>query len=314
MKGLELARSYFHQEGLPMLERDFPELLPRLSAGLVGEGSHCFGFDDELSRDHDWGPGFCIWLSDDDFAQHSAKLQAAYEGLPKSFLGWDAPAQGTDGAKRLGVHCISAFFRSFLGLDHPPRTIGEWFSLPQENLAVCVNGEVFMDRLGEFSAFRKSLSDFYPEDIRLKKLSAACALAAQAGQYNCGRCIRRGESIAALRAAAIFAEQASAVLFLLYQRYMPFYKWTNRALSMLPAPGMEVSGILDELARSGLADAEAQIETACALIAAALREQGFSTAQDNFLLAHALEIQAKIQHPGLRSLHIMSARCDAPCK
>ena len=39
MQGLELAKRYYEEVGRPMLERDFPELLPRLAAGLVGEGS-----------------------------------------------------------------------------------------------------------------------------------------------------------------------------------------------------------------------------------------------------------------------------------
>ena len=36
MQGLELAKRYYEEVGRPMLERDFPELLPRLAAGLVG--------------------------------------------------------------------------------------------------------------------------------------------------------------------------------------------------------------------------------------------------------------------------------------
>ena len=59
MKGLELARDYFERCGRPMLERDFPELMPFLAAGLCGSGSECFGWDDEVSRDHDFEPGFC---------------------------------------------------------------------------------------------------------------------------------------------------------------------------------------------------------------------------------------------------------------
>ena len=37
MQGLELAKRYYEEVGRPMLEREFPELLPRLAAGLVGE-------------------------------------------------------------------------------------------------------------------------------------------------------------------------------------------------------------------------------------------------------------------------------------
>ena len=41
MKGLELARAFYNEYGAPMLEREFPELLPCLCVGLVGSGSEC---------------------------------------------------------------------------------------------------------------------------------------------------------------------------------------------------------------------------------------------------------------------------------
>ena len=58
MRGLELSRGYFLEYGLPMLERDFPELKKFIAAGLVGSGSERFGFDDTVTRYHDFEPGF----------------------------------------------------------------------------------------------------------------------------------------------------------------------------------------------------------------------------------------------------------------
>ncbi len=43
MKGLELARYYYETAGKQALERQVPDLVPRLAIGLAGEGSECFG-------------------------------------------------------------------------------------------------------------------------------------------------------------------------------------------------------------------------------------------------------------------------------
>ena len=66
MKGLEIARAFWEEYGKPMMEERFPELLPLVAVGLVGPGSECYGYDDEVSKDHDFEHGFCIWLPDED--------------------------------------------------------------------------------------------------------------------------------------------------------------------------------------------------------------------------------------------------------
>lgn len=55
MKGLDLSKLFYTEQVRPALAQRFPQLLPRIAAGLVGEGSQCFGYDDDLSQDHDWG-------------------------------------------------------------------------------------------------------------------------------------------------------------------------------------------------------------------------------------------------------------------
>ena len=59
-QGLALSREYYETYGRPMLEQQFAPYKDKIAAGLVGKGSDCFGFDDRYSRDHDWGPDFCL--------------------------------------------------------------------------------------------------------------------------------------------------------------------------------------------------------------------------------------------------------------
>ena len=175
-----------------MLREHFSPFEARLAVGLAGAGSECFGFDDEVSRDHDWGPAFCLWLTDEDYRLIGEPLQKAYRELPQVFEGF-GPRLASPGEEwRVGVCRTSDFFRRFTGLDHPPATLQEWLHIPEQNLAAFTNGMVFSDTLGEFSRWRQALLAYYPKDLRLKRIASLCLTIAQTGQYNFMRSVKRG--------------------------------------------------------------------------------------------------------------------------
>lgn len=65
MQGLELTREYATKVALPELRRGLgDEAFSRIAVGSVGDGSDRFGFDDDVSRDHDWGVSLCVWACD----------------------------------------------------------------------------------------------------------------------------------------------------------------------------------------------------------------------------------------------------------
>ena len=106
MNGMEMARCLYEQQGREVLSRAFPELVDRMAIGLAGEGSECFGFDDAISHDHDWGAGFCIWLTQADFHKYGRAVQEVYDSLSPRQLGLpervNTPQAGKAG--RVPVH------------------------------------------------------------------------------------------------------------------------------------------------------------------------------------------------------------------
>lgn len=305
MKGLELSAQYWRQVALPEMEKTCPRLMEHAAFGLVGEGSECFGFDDEISRDHDWGPGFCIWICNEDMSPWAQTAEALYQRLPKEFEGFRRLRVSTMTQGRVGVHRTDQFYRNFLGIDRPPETDWEWFILPEYGLATATNGRVFHDGPGRFTAFRQKLLAGYPEDVRKKKLAAHCALAAQAGQYNYARCLKRGDTVAALQALSQFVDHLQAIVFLLNNTYRPYYKWAHRAMQTLPLLGAELTQPLEALSVRP-AQQESAIEEISALVIQVLRQQGYSRERSDFLLTHGEAIQASIQNPRLRNLHLMT--------
>lgn len=96
ISGLKLAKAYWEEVGRPMIEAKYPEYVGRIAVGLVGHGSECYGFDDGYSHDHDFGPRFCLWLTDEDYAAIGERLQADYDALPRDFRGFVRPSADAD--------------------------------------------------------------------------------------------------------------------------------------------------------------------------------------------------------------------------
>lgn len=312
MKGLELSRAYWERCALPMFRRELPAFLERAAVGLVGEGSECFGFDDAVSQDHDWGPGFCLWLPEEEWENWRQAVEPLLSRLPDSFEGVPARMAPERRMGRVGPLSIEGFYARFLGMAQPPQSWKHWRLIPEHFLAVSTNGEVFSDGLGAFSAFREALLAYYPEDVRLKKIAARCMGMAQAGQYNLLRCLKRGETATAMLAAARFSEQAISMIFLLNKRYMPFYKWAHRGVSQLPVLGKETASCVTELAgmdwRLGArleSVAGETVESLCRMVAARLRADGLSDTAGDWLLEHGPSVQSRIETPELRRMSVM---------
>lgn len=305
--GLALAEAYFVAFGLEIMEALSCGARTRVAAGLVGMGSDCYEFDDELSRDHDWGPGFCLWLREDDFQQFGPQLQQAYEALPQTFRGFLRKFSQW-GSDRVGVMEIGAFYRSFIGRSEAPKNPLDWLAIPEENLAACTNGKVFYDPLGAFSAIRQEIKNYYPEDVRLKKIAARCMVAAQAGQYNFARCLQRRDLYSANFALIRFCENAIALAFLLNRTYCPYFKWSLKAAGRLPVLGTDIVTTVETL----LSETDNQqqvllIEELCRRIIEVLKSQGLSSGSSDFLLDHGPNVQSRIQDATLSRMDILYA-------
>ena len=235
MNGIELSKAFFVEHGKPMLENEFSDLMPYLAVGLFGSGSECFGFDDSVSTDHDFEPGFCIFLPNEETVDRRSAflLERAYAKLPKEFMGFRRNMLSPVGGARHGVLRTDEFFSEKVGTHDGILTVGQWLTVPEQSLAEATNGEVFFDNFGEVTKIRERLSA-YPEDIRRKKLAGNLLLMAQSGQYNYKRCIDHGEEAAAQLAVFEFVNSAMAVSFLLNNIYKPYYKWSFKAMRALP--------------------------------------------------------------------------------
>lgn len=112
MNGIELSEAFYRQFGEPMLREKFPDLLNKIAVGVAGGGSDSYGFDDILSRDHDYSPGFCIFLPDENVVSRRAEflLERAYSSLPDEFMGIKRARISPVGGNRRGVMRISDFY------------------------------------------------------------------------------------------------------------------------------------------------------------------------------------------------------------
>ncbi|MCR5418480.1 MAG: DUF4125 family protein [Lachnospiraceae bacterium] len=229
VSGIELAEAYYDTYGKKMLFDNFGEYLDRIAVGICGEGSECLGYDDDISEDHDFGPGFCMWVTKQTYDEIGEKLQSAYDDLPRQFRGYTRD-DGEQTRKRRGVCIIDDFFVRLLGMDHLPQTTQEWLGIPEEALLAATSGMVFTDPEGIFTECRTYLATYYPEEARRRLTAQHMTLFSQYGQYNYGRMLRRGDRATATFMLVKATEHAMHLCYLLNKKYAPHDKWLLRGL------------------------------------------------------------------------------------
>ncbi len=313
MKGLELSEKYYITYGSRMITEQFSDIRDQIAVGLAGQGSECLGFDDEVSMDHDYGPSFCIWLPRDIYAGYGAAMQEAYQKLPQEFMGFSGRMEEAQGKGRVGVLCLEDFYESLIGRSTVPSTVQEWLSMDEHALATATNGKVFADYLGKFSKIREGLLTYYPREVWIRRMVHSMAKAAQAGQYNYARAMKRGERVAAEIALTEFIQQIMQLVYLLNRKYAPFYKWMHRGMKELavcpeigdminllyqipdPAAAWENAAPEDYIYNLNTNDGRVLIiEAICNIIVQELNAQGLSDLQDNFLQNHLQTLLQKI--------------------
>lgn len=311
MRGLSLSRSFYEEYGAPMIRERFAEYEPLLACGLCGSGSECFGYDDELSRDHDFEPGFCIFVPDGALDRSELfRLERAYASLPKEFMGFTRQQVSPAGGGRHGVIMLGDFLEARTGRRDGDISPREWMRLPEQYLAEVTNGELFRDGAGIFTAVREKLSHI-PHDVMIKKLAGHLFLMFQSGQYNYGRAVARGDTASAQLAAYEFVRHAMGAEFALAGRYMPYYKWSFRAFSELPRGG-DMSDALEFLISSDNDAKNASVKSEvigdiARMVSDDLRERSLSDAPGTDLGKHAFSCNGKAADADIRNLSILYA-------
>lgn len=243
MKGVELSGLFYRDIVRPWLDQAFPSLVH--DAGIFGYGSELLGFDDEMSRDHNWGPRVQLIISDADFAAHAAAIVDGFDAVkPASFLGEPIgyrsrphpPIVASDvlGRPEHGVELftVAGILRTRLALDPAaPLDALTWLSLAEQRLLELTASEIFNHGLGELARLKETFGRC-PRDVVLFKLAAQWRRVADE-QTFVGRAGYVGDDLGSRIVAARLAHDVMRIGFLLEGTYPPYAKWFGAAFGRL---------------------------------------------------------------------------------
>ena len=250
MKGLEIAKDYFLNWGMPFLEQEFSELTKRITVGRFS-GSDVIGADDEISRDHNWGPQFTLMLSEDDFHAVGDTLSTTMnQAAPQEWLGGHVDGAGD---KNVLVECVPDWIRQSTGFSKLPtvdhdwslivkdRAVGGFVEARESALYFLKHGAVWLDNNEEFSRWQRAL-DYYPENVWYGRLAEETFRLWQHGEYNfVQRVAKRGDPLAIALFLGQFTEGVMRLLLLLNKDYTPYRKWLAYAFRNLTDAGHYVA-------------------------------------------------------------------------
>lgn len=229
--GAALSRIYYDELVGPAVFARWPGL-PH-AAGRLGSGSDVLGYDDVVSRDHDWGLRLNLLVPPDMVGQVGAHLDTA---LPDTFGGhpvrfstsWDPEIR-----HRVQVEAVHTFVASRTGVTASSSLlVVEWLSLTGQAVLEVTAGPVFVDTAGELTAARERLA-WYPDDLWAYVVATDWVRIAQELPFV-GRAAERGDDLGSRVMASRLAGVAMHLAHLLERCWPPYAKWLGTSLSRLP--------------------------------------------------------------------------------
>ena len=244
MQGIELSRRFYTDIVRPWLKTTAPDL--EHAAALVGYGSELLGFDDELSKDHNWGPRVHLYIERSSFNQRARELVAEFSNaVPSHFLGepigWRSrPHPPSSGGEAIGaiehgleIHTIEGMLERLLGIRSVEGlTSLQWLSFAEQRLLAFTGGAVFHDDSQRLTRARSALA-YFPDDVWLYKIACQWRRIAEE-QAFVGRAGQVGDDLGSRVIAGRLVRDIMRMAFLLSRRYAPYPKWFGSAFGQLP--------------------------------------------------------------------------------
>jgi hypothetical protein len=231
---IDISRDFFFEVLKPILERHFPTATAQTTFGVFGYGSEVLRLDDEYSADHHWGIRINALMPEALFEEQAADILRVVEReIPASFRGHSL-REGLSGGKGLSLTSLEGYLRRTVGLTKTPETYLEWLSVPEEDITHIINGEIWQDDTGQFSAIRQAFLAYYPEPVRLRRIAHWCRYFSGMGAYALKRALLRYNEWYASVAFARAIRLGVQLAFLLDKRYCPYDKWTMAFFVKLP--------------------------------------------------------------------------------
>jgi hypothetical protein len=279
LKGLDVASHFWQEWGEPHFKAHFPEMHARAAVGKM-YGSDVLGADDEVSRDHCWGPHFVVWLAEDDFVRHGKAIEAAMNAVAPN--PWKGYRLAGGGDRSVVVESIPRYFQNNLEIASPPAGTDAWRLLTKHEswLYFIRHGAIWHDGLGEMSAWRRALQR-YPEPVRISRLADECFRVWHHGEYNfVMRMAKRLDPLAISICLGEFVAGVMRIHLILDGDFTPYWKWLAHEFRK-SAHAARYAPLLDDLVTSrAIADQVRLVKQVCGMVHVDLLRSGVITGKD----------------------------------
>ncbi len=281
---LELSRMLYEEEIVPIMAERFPDL--KCAAATLGMCSEVLGTDDEVSRDHEWGPRLTVFLSEQDHARYATEVMGVYrELLPAQFkrlnMMWRKPGVDIHDTREAALYHVSVGTVSrtldfYGGIRTLPLKDLDWLRISEQHLLEFTSGVVYRDDIGELTRARELLA-YYPDNVARFLLMCEWQTV-NSDWWPIGRIGARGDRLGLRLQAAKAAQHLMRIAFMVCRKYCPYKKWFGTLFKALPVADALESVTLDLLQEDDWQKVEEKICEAASILLGQQNKLGITPA------------------------------------